>query len=258
MKFHNEVPVREHALYTAFTTESLKYFMVHECVTIAVDIYRASTTITAILHYNQDLPVRFVFSIQEALKMKSDSGTILCGEWKARSVDGFDLNNSPCEVDRIPEGTEQVIFFSTNMSRLIQELQQRQAKKIYIGSFWNFSAIVGLIRSLSEPVLIACAGWRGHPAIEDILFAGAVVDALKCSKWLYPDEPYIAMALWELAKKEGLESFIRKRATHVKRLEDNNAHEDIRICLKRDVTSIIPVVERSEVKHKVWAFADRA
>lgn len=232
------------ALYVSFSPHTLRLFPLSDCVVVVVDVFRATTTLTALLHYHPDIDVELARSVQDALARRKP-GVLVGGEWKARVPTGFDLGNSPEHYCHLPSGIHRVVFFTTNAVPLIWQVQE--ARQVLIGSFWNLSALATYLRGVSRPVLIACSSWRGHPCIEDILLAGALVHKLRKVREAYPDEPYIALHLWERALQEGLENYVDRWATHSYRLREQGAHHDVSACLRIDRCNVIPVVKNGKV-----------
>ncbi len=231
------VPVDGRFVYVVPSPNLLSLYPVEECVVVVLDVFRASTTLTAFLHFRPSLTIQIVESVEEALRRQAPPEIIACGEWKARIPDGFFCGNSPLAVQRLPAQTHTVAYFSTNGVPLLWRV--RHAQDILIGSFWNLSALAEYLSERDEPVLLACSSWRGHLAIEDMMLAGALVERLNHRRIPYPDDALIALLLWE-THHHRLEETIRRYGTHANRLKEQGFEEDVVVCLERDCTRVIP------------------
>ncbi len=222
-------------LFVALTPEYLFKLPIKASLIILIDIFRATTTITAALHAGVPklLPVS---SLEEARKSRAP-GVLLGGEHKAAKPYDFDLGNSPLEY--VPEkiGNKTVVFYTTNGTRVLSLI--KEAPQIVFGSFWNISAIESYTRQWKGDVALVCAGWRSHVALEDAVFAGALVERLENEFTPYADDPVIAKMLW-LQGKGNLHEYL-KRGTHWRRLKRQGVGEDFEVCLRQDVTDVIPI-----------------
>ncbi len=222
-------------LFVALTPEYLFKIPIKASLIILIDIFRATTTITAALHAGVPklLPVS---SLEEARKSRAP-GVLLGGEHKAAKPYDFDLGNSPLEY--VPEkiGNKTVVFYTTNGTRVLALI--KEAPQIVFGSFWNISAIESYTKKWNGDVALVCAGWRSHVALEDAVFAGALVERLEDEFTPYADDPVIAKMLWEQGK-DNLDEYLR-RGTHWRRLKRQGVGQDFEVCLRQDVTDVIPV-----------------
>lgn len=231
------VPVDGRYVYVVPSPKLLSLYPVEECVVVVLDVFRASTTLTAFLHFRPSLTIQVVESVEEALRWQSPPEVIACGEWKARIPKGFFCGNSPLAVQHLPVQTQKIVYFSTNGVPLL--LRVRRAKEILIGSFWNLSALAEYLADRDVPILLACSSWRGHLAIEDMMLAGALVERLNHRRIPYPDDALIALLLWR-THHHRLEETIRRYGTHADRLKEQGFEEDVAVCLERDCTRVIP------------------
>lgn len=145
---------------------------------VVIDILRASTTIVHALANgaNSVIPsatVKQAFKLAETIPQE---GRLLGGERHCQRVEGFDLGNSPLEYHAEVVADRDVVFTSTNGTYALQTCLA--AEKIRFGAFVNLSALVHELCADRLPVHLVCAGTNRLMTAEDILFAGAVVDAL--------------------------------------------------------------------------------
>jgi 2-phosphosulfolactate phosphatase len=101
---------------------------------------------------------------------------LLGGERDGVPLAGFDLGNSPREYTaRLCRGNILVLTTSNGTRAL---LAARQAERVLVAAFVNYSAVCEQLRQEPRPIHIVCAGTEGEIALEDTLLAGAVVDFL--------------------------------------------------------------------------------
>lgn len=145
---------------------------------VVIDLLRASTTICQALAAGAAEVVPFL-EIADAMAA-ADAATdrdqiVLGGERGGRRIDGFDLGNSPAEFTPKAVGGRRVFLTTTNGTRALNHA--RLAQRVVVGSFVNLSAVADSVRE--EPrVDILCAGTAGEVTREDLLAAGALVEAI--------------------------------------------------------------------------------
>jgi len=106
------------------------------------------------------------------------AGTLLGGERGGVRIPGFDLGNSPLEYtpDRVAGKT--IVITTTNGTAALHAC--REAREILVGSLVNRTAVADEVRRLagdSVTVHLVCAGTDGEITAEDVLAAGAILDA---------------------------------------------------------------------------------
>jgi 2-phosphosulfolactate phosphatase len=148
-------------------------------VVVVFDVLRATTTITAALAAGV-AEVRVFDSLDAATAAAcafTGGAAVLCGERQCLRPAGFDLGNSPGGFTREVHAGKTVFMCTTNGTRAI--VAARAAKVLLVGAIVNATAVAR--RALAERidgVTLLCAGTDGEPAMEDLIGAGAVVDAM--------------------------------------------------------------------------------
>ncbi|MFO8061142.1 MAG: 2-phosphosulfolactate phosphatase [Bacillota bacterium] len=145
---------------------------------VAVDILRASTTITAALGAGA-LGVWPVADPDRARCLGRRLGGLVGGEREGLPLPGFDLGNSPREYTREVVGGRPIILTTSNGTLTL--VNARAAGWVVVGCFNNLGAVASWVQRRSGgPVLIACAGTDGGERVsgEDLLFAGELVNLL--------------------------------------------------------------------------------
>jgi 2-phosphosulfolactate phosphatase len=150
-------------------------------IAVVIDVLRASTTIITALA-NGAARVRPVADVAEARTLAAALGpdTLLGGERGGVRIDGFDLGNSPAEYARDRVAGRSIVITTTNGTAALAAC--RGAREILVGALVNRSAVAAAVRRLATAAGVAdvhlvCAGTDGEVTAEDVLAAGAILDA---------------------------------------------------------------------------------
>jgi 2-phosphosulfolactate phosphatase len=145
---------------------------------VVIDLLRASTTICQALASGAIEVVPFlevVDALAAAAAAPDRDQIVLGGERGGRRIDGFDLGNSPAEYARKVVAGKRVFLTTTNGTRALSHA--RLARRVLVGSFVNLSAVADSIRDEAR-IDILCAGTGGEVTREDLLAAGALIEAI--------------------------------------------------------------------------------
>ena len=207
---------------------------VRDKTVVIIDILRATSCMATAFAHGINSITPFA-KLEDCLAMKA-KGYFTAGERDGKKVDGFDLGNSPFEyMDEKLRG-QKIAFTTTNGTLAIAKAIE--AREIVIGSFLNLSAITKYLLEGDNNVLLVCAGWKGKVNLEDTLFAGAVIDALKDHIEPDCDAPLVAQHLYSIARND-MVGFLAT-ASHVKRLAKLNIHKDIEFCMTANQYTVVP------------------
>ena len=172
---------------------------------VIIDILRASSTIITALH-NGATRVIPCGTPDEARLIREKlhaADVLLGGERGGVLIAGFDCGNSPTEYGPSRVADKTIGFTTTNGTQAL--LKSAAAETILIGAFVNRQAVVNRLRDDQRPVHLVCAGTDGMITGEDVLFAGAVVEALQqleaethsnVNRWELNDCARIAQGFW--------------------------------------------------------------
>ena len=148
-------------------------------IAVVIDVLRASTTmITALAHgAARVLPVA---DVDEARRLAGELGqrALLGGERGGLRIQGFDLGNSPREYTAGRVAGQTVVITTTNGTAALHA--SRDAAEIVVGAIVNRTAVAEAVRRLAGNrgvVHLVCAGTDGVVSTEDVLAAGAILDA---------------------------------------------------------------------------------
>jgi 2-phosphosulfolactate phosphatase len=205
-------------------------------VSIMVDVLRASTTIIlALENFSRIIPVR---SLEDALQLARQHNSILAGERDGARVDGFDAGNSPIDIQKFKG--ESLILSTTNGTRILEGIKG----KTLIGSFVNAEAVAEMaLKMAKDHIEVVMAGVKGNFVIEDFLGAGEIISHLQDQEL---DEMALA-ALMAAQNPENVNEAVRKSRSAYG-LVKLGFEEDVDFCLKRNITTIVPLYEKGYIK----------
>jgi 2-phosphosulfolactate phosphatase len=169
------------------------------------DVLRATTTMTAAMAAG----VReiWIFGDIEAARRAAAEVVgaprpLLCGEAQCLPPAGFDLGNSPAALNRAAHEGRSLFMSTTNGTRAI--LVARSAALLLVGAVVNATAVARVLAEAGLDVTLLCAGTNGAIAMEDVIGAGAVAEALgRLAKVeLESDAARMAVRLFQAARSD--------------------------------------------------------
>lgn len=215
---------------------------INNSIVVVTDIFRATSCMVTGFAYGVKsiIPVATV----EECKTLQNMGYVAAAERNAEKVEGFDLDNSPFSYmdERLFGGK---IAMTTTNGTLSISKAKTDAVKVIVGAFLNLAAVVNHLKNQPYDVLVLCAGWKGRPNLEDTLFAGAVVDALKDEYFVAEDSAILAMRTYQLAQNDLLGYLAN--SSHIRRLQGLGINKDISYCLQNDLYDVLPVLRGNEL-----------
>lgn len=145
---------------------------------VCVDVIRATTTaVTAVNRGRRCFPVE---SADEAYGLAAKlHGAVLVGELGGEMPPGFDMNNSPAQIDRRTDVRRPAILLSSSGSRLLVRAAARG--DAFAACFRNRTAAAEALIDAYETIAVIGAGSRGEFREEDEIccswIAGILADA---------------------------------------------------------------------------------
>lgn len=234
------------SLHTALSPALLHLYDLSHAVVVIIDVLRATSTIATALHNGAKCIIP-VDSVAKCIELGKQIDGITAGERDGKIAEGLLHGNSPFEYPREFIGGKTLVLTTTNGTKLLHMALDRGAGQIITGSFPNLSAVCEYLHSQNLPVVLGCAAWKDRVNIEDLLFAGAVINKIKKSFSINCDSSQIAETLYGNAKKD-LFSFMKvKNASHFHRLSGYGLEEDIRYCLTPDIANTLPFYENGKL-----------
>lgn len=150
-------------------------------IAVVIDVLRASTSIATALEAGATAvwPTPSV-AVARATRDRLPAGTLLGGERGGLPPAGFDLGNSPLDYTPARVGGRAVVVTTTNGTAALAAC--RDARAVVIGALVNRAAVAAFLRRRGSgpdrvAVHLVCAGTDGAVSGEDVLGAGAIVDA---------------------------------------------------------------------------------
>jgi 2-phosphosulfolactate phosphatase len=150
-------------------------------IAIVIDVLRASTTmITALAHGATGVRPVAEIAAARILAARLGPAAILGGERGGVRIDGFHLGNSPTEYTHEQVAGREVVITTTNGTAALAACAR--ARHVLVGAIVNRAAVADAARSLAarhgiRDVHLVCAGTDGEVTAEDVLAAGAILDA---------------------------------------------------------------------------------
>ncbi|HEY8488589.1 MAG TPA: 2-phosphosulfolactate phosphatase [Thermaerobacter sp.] len=148
---------------------------------VVFDILRATTTMTAALAAG----ARAVCPVADrptalALRDALEPPPLLAGEENMHRQPGFDMGNSPLEMDPARVGGKVVVLCTTNGTRAAVAARAAGCRRLLAASLLNRTATARALLAEPRParITLICAGTKGAFSLDDVLGAGAVIEAL--------------------------------------------------------------------------------
>ena len=211
-------------------------------VSIVVDAFRASTTIT--MGFNNFGRVIPAFSPDNAREVAKVCNGVLVGERLGQQLEGFDLGNSPEKVANYKTDKDVMVITTTNGTRIIEEMDS----KVLIGAFVNAKAVaLKSLKLAEEHIDLVMAGRKGNFALEDYIACGEILywigefgDNLEFSEFAQSS----ILASRDIEECDNL----LKQSESAKILEDLGHMEDINFSLKRNISDNVALYSDGEFK----------
>jgi 2-phosphosulfolactate phosphatase len=227
-----------------FSPKLFDLFDTKESIVVVVDVFRATSAMVTAFHHGAKsfIPVS---TIEEAIDYQK-KGFLVGGERNGEVVDGFEFGNSPFSYQSEAIKGQEIVLTTTNGTKAIN-IASSSSHTVLIGSFLNLQALADHIVGQGRDVLIFCAGWKDRFNMEDSLFAGALTNLLLTSGKFKSDcDSANASSLVYRTGRRNLMTFL-KSCSHRKRLAHLNLEKDVKYCLQRDVTDVIPVLKQDKL-----------
>lgn len=224
------------------TPALLNLYDTRNSIVVVIDILRATSSIVYGIDNGAEAIIP-VAQVEDCLNY-TDKGFLLAAERNGEVVEGYDFGNSPFSYVSEKVKGKTVVLTTTNGTKALH-MAREQAHQVVIGSFLNLGALCAWLKVQGKDVLLLCAGWKDKFNLEDTLFAGAVVNALRQDFTHFDDSCVAAEDLYLLAKDD-LRSYLHK-SSHSHRLAELNIEEDVKFCLQLNICTAIPVLFGDEL-----------
>jgi len=208
---------------------------------VVIDAFRATTTI-ATLFGRRLRTLTACARIEDAHRIKAESGGLLFGEVNGLPPLGFDHGNSPVEAARLDVSGRDAVLFTTNGTAALVAMAARGT--VFAGAFANASAIADATAEFASVVLVCAGNAAGKRfALEDFAAAGAIARAMVSS-----DAELVVADSARLAIDTPPEH--ASRSYHADTLRDIGLDADIAFALRLDTARVAP---RVTAHGQTWA-----
>jgi len=223
------------------TPALIDLYAIENSIVVVIDILRATSSIVYGIDNGAEAIIP-VAQVEDCLTY-ADKGYLLAAERNGEVVEGYNFGNSPFSYTADKVAGKTVVLTTTNGTKALH--LARKASQVVIGSFLNLQALCDWLKTQDKDVLLLCAGWKDQFNLEDTIFAGAVVQALRPEFTDFDDAGVAAEDLYAMAK-DNLRAYIGKSA-HSHRMIALNIEEDIKFCLQLNICQAIPVLEGDQL-----------
>ncbi len=230
------------SLHTSLSPALLHLYDVSNTIVVIIDVLRATSTIATAL-YNGAKSVIPVDSVAKCIEIGKQIDGITAGERDGHIAEGLKYGNSPFEYPPDFVGGKTLVLTTTNGTKLLHMALDRGAGQVITGSFPNLGAVSDYLLSQNRPVILGCAAWKDRVNLEDLLFAGAVIEKVRQGFYINCDSSELAASLYREARHDLFGFMKEKNASHFLRLSGFGLEKDIRYCLSPDLANVLPLYE---------------
>lgn len=209
---------------------------------VVIDVFRTTSVIvTALVHgAGCVIPVESIDDAWDLFRRDGSGNTLLGGEREAIPIEGFHLDNSPNSYTGEKVRGRTVVCTTSNGTRAIKRCLA--AKRVYIASFFNASAVSEELRSRQNDVALVCSGTFGRFALEDGLCAGMIASRLsKTTETTFSDLGYAMVYLYNSVTD--IRGLLKKGSIAYSYLERTGYEDDIDLCLQTDRYDVVPIYD---------------
>jgi 2-phosphosulfolactate phosphatase len=160
---------------------------------VAVDVIRATTTaVTGVALGRRCFPAPTLeAAVPLAARLRDP---LLVGELGGRMPYGFDINNSPVELEARTDFHRPMLLLSTSGTRLICGAAEGQV--MYVACLRNYSAQITYLTTHHPAVAVVGAGSRGEFREEDQLCCAWIAAGLLAAGYEPQNERTLALVEW--------------------------------------------------------------
>ena len=235
--------VEKPSLEVCLSPALLHLYDTRGAIVVIIDIFRATSTITAALHNGAKCVIP-VASVSECIAIgASIPGSITAGERDGKVAEGLQHGNSPLEYPAEFIRDKTLVLTTTNGTRLLHMV--KDASEIVIGSFLNLNALSDFLLTRNTKVLLGCASWKDKFNLEDTLFAGAVINEIQHAFDANCDSARAALHLYERSNGNFIEFL--KDSSHYKRLSAFGLQDDMAYCATPNLHPVVPFLKGREI-----------
>ncbi len=241
-----------------FSPNHLDELELRDKIVIAIDVLRASTTITYAMRAGarEIIPVATVEQAMKIVGNLHSTSTVLCGERGGKRIEGFKLGNSPFEYTEEAVQGKALILTTTNGA--VALTKAKYARQCFVTSFVNLSATVEALSQVTdvanEHLVIVCSGLEEAFSLEDATCAGMLITRLQARFGLraldkLSDSARAALSVYAQYGSDIYRTLLE--SDHGRNLSALGFEEDIRAASQIDSVPLVPVLEQTAIKKKL-------
>ncbi|MGL4730650.1 MAG: 2-phosphosulfolactate phosphatase family protein [Clostridium sp.] len=212
---------------------------------VVIDVLRATSVMVTALKNGCEkvIPVK---EVEEAIDIAKNNRSkyILGGERNALKIEGFDYSNSPLEYTKENIQGKTVIMTTSNGTRAIKNAEK--ADRILIASMINGTAVAKELIKENKDIVFINAGTNGQFSMDDFITSGYIISKIK-EKLNVELTDIACTSLYVYENNTNILSFVDK-ATHYKRILELKLDDDLKYCLSKDLTDIVPEYKNGVIK----------
>jgi 2-phosphosulfolactate phosphatase len=226
-------------LHTVLSPKLLDIYDVENSIVVIIDVFRATSTIATAM-YNGAEKIIPVDNVERCIEIgKQTPNSITAGERDGKVIEGLQHGNSPAEYPKSFIEGKTLVLTTTNGTKLLHMALQRGASSVITGSFPNLLAVCNYLVQQNKNVFLGCSAWKDRFNLEDTLFAGAVIEAVKNNFTIHCDSSLMAEQMYSLHKND-MPEFIRQ-TTHWHRLAKFGLEKELEYCVTPNGANVLPI-----------------
>lgn len=215
-------------------------YLKEDTTVVVIDVLRATTTICHALAAGclSLIPVSDLGEATGFVESLGRDNCLLGGEKNGQKIAGFDFGNSPAEYTAAKVRHHNVVFLTTNGSRIISRF--RPASRVLIVSFANMSRVVEFLVKQGGQVAICCSGNKDQFCLEDSVCAGMLVSRLveRHPEARLNDAARVGQVLAAQYADNLVGCFLE--ASHGRHLQSIGFESDLALCANIDSLDVLP------------------
>ena len=230
-------------------------------VWLVVDVLRATSVITRWFEIGgaELFPVKSTDEARELTRTFKNSARnpILMGEVNGIPPEGFDLGNSPSDLNPSNVKSHDCAVMSTTNGTVALNEAASTGSPVIAASLRNYSAALDHALTFGSKIGIMCSGRKRSPSWDDTLCAGAIIKRLQellaqknlddpehTRKIFMSDSAKISLLVWESGESNLLTCI--KRSEHAIYLERIGYANDLEFCCQLDAATVVPMLFTDE------------
>ena len=214
-------------------------------VWIVIDVLRATTVITRWFELGgiELYPVNTTDDARNLVHELKERGSspLLMGEVNGIPPEGFDLGNSPLDLNYDVIQSHYCGVMSTTNGTVALTQAASTGSPVLAASFRNYAAVLDYALTLGHRVGLLCSGRKRRPSWEDTVCAGAVIEELNSrGELLMTDSAKISLSMWQ-NRGDDLTAYVKK-SEHAVYLEQIGYNDDIYFSCLPNVSTVVPML----------------